>query len=241
MKLFTAIYNDAKLLGSFLRHYDQYGITEFFIAASPSFASMVKGFMGNYRITLFEGLDVADSILGGTAAVTEMRRIHQQDNEWVVIVDLDEFAEFVPDIHHFSSNAEGEDANVVRGIMYDRFSVDGNLVDVNQETDLRKLFPVRARFIDKVMRGCDHKGILVKGPLKATGAHHFFEREKLSSEVLEIAHYKWITGAIDRLRSATQLVEEAGIRWHVEYKRALDHYERYGRFAWETFGGEMVG
>ena len=125
--------------------------------------------------------------------------------------------------------------------MYDRFSADGKLVDVDRETDLRNLFPVRARFIDKVMHGCDHKGILVKGPLKSKGAHHFFVGEKLSSEVLEIAHYKWITGAIYRLKSAIQLVEEAGIPWHVEYKRALDHYERYGRFAWETFGGEMVG
>ncbi len=241
MKLFTAIYDDARLLESFLRHYDQYGITEFFMAASPGFASMVKGFMENYRITLFEGLDIADSVLGGTAAVTEMRGIHQQDDEWVVIVDLDEFVEFAPDIHHFLSIAERDDANIVRGIMYDRFSADGKLVDLDQETDLPKIFPVKARFIEKVMHGCDHKGILVKGPLKAAGAHHVFEGEKLSSEVLEIAHYKWIAGAIDRLKSAIQLVEEAGIPWHVEYKRALDHYQRYGRFAWETFGGKMVG
>ena len=61
------------------------------------------------------------------------------------------------------------------------------------------------------MHGCDHKGILVKGQLRAAGAHHVFEREKLSSGILEIAHYKWITGAIDRLKSAIQLVKEAGI------------------------------
>src|SRR6266481_6448225 len=134
MKLFTAIYDDARLLESFLRHYNQYGITEFFIAASPGFASMVKGFMENYRITLFEGLDIADSVLGGTAAVTEMRGIHQQDDEWVVIVDLDESVEFAPDIHHFLSIAERDDANIVRGIMYDRFSADGKLVDLDQET-----------------------------------------------------------------------------------------------------------
>ena len=84
-------------------------------------------------------------------------------------------------------------------------------VDLEQETDLPKRFPVRARFIEKVMHGCDHKGILVKGQLRAAGAHHVFEGEKLSSGILEIAHYKWITGAIDRLKSAIQLVKEAGI------------------------------
>jgi hypothetical protein len=38
-----------------------------------------------------------------------------------------------------------------------------------------------------------------------------------------------------------QLNKEAGNPWHVEYKRVLDHYEQYGRFAWETFGGVVVG
>ena len=226
MKLFTAIYDDARLLGPFLRHYDRRGITQFFIAAPPRFVSIIKDLMRDYRITLFEGLDVSDSVLGGTAAVTEMRRIHQQDDEWVVIVDLDEFVEFAPDIHHFLSTAGRDDANVVRGMMYDRFSTDGKLVELEQETDLPKRFPVKARFIEKVMHGCNHKGILVKGRLRAAGAHHVFEGEKLSSEVLEIAHFKWIAGAIDRLKSAIQLVKgEAGIPWHVEYKRALDDYE----------------
>jgi hypothetical protein len=36
-------------------------------------------------------------------------------------------------------------------------------------------------------------------------------------------------------------VKEASVPWHVEYKRALDHYEQFSRFAWETFGGESVG
>jgi hypothetical protein len=232
MKLFTAIYDDARLLGHFLRHYGKYGVTEFFIAAAHGFASIVNKFMNDYRITLFEGLDTADSFLGGTAAVTEMRRIHQQDHEWVVIVDLDEFVEFVPDVHHFLSIAESDNANVVRGIMYDRFSADGKLVDIDEETDLPKLFPVRARFIEKVMQGCDHKGVLVRGQLKAVGAHHIFEGEKLCFEVLEIAHYKWISGSMDRVKSAIQLVP-----WHVEYERVLDHWERFGRFASETFGG----
>ena len=26
-----------------------------------------------------------------------------------------------------------------------------------------------------------------------------------------------------------------------EFKRVLDHYDQHGRFAWETFGGEIVG
>jgi hypothetical protein len=91
------------------------------------------------------------------------------------------------------------------------------------------------------MHGFDHKVIFVKGQLKAVGAHHVFEGEKLSSEKLEIAYYKWIIGVIERLKSAIELVREAGIPWHVEHERQWTITSNTGRFAWETFGGKMVG
>jgi hypothetical protein len=47
MKLFTAIYNDAKLLGSFLRHYDQYGITEFLLRPPRALHPWSKVSWGN--------------------------------------------------------------------------------------------------------------------------------------------------------------------------------------------------
>jgi hypothetical protein len=75
MKLFTAIYDDARLLQPFLRHYNRFGITDFFIATSPDFVVAVRDFMTDYRITLFEDLDVSDSFLGGTVAVTQMQNI----------------------------------------------------------------------------------------------------------------------------------------------------------------------
>ena len=99
----------------------------------------------------------------------------------MVIVDLDEFVEFTRDIHHVVSAAERDDANVVGGIMYDRFAMDGKLVDPEQGTDFTNLFPINARFIEQVMRGCDHKGVLVKGHLRAAGAHHTFEEDPLFS------------------------------------------------------------
>src|SRR6516165_12130167 len=98
MKLFTAIYDDARILQHFLGYYDHHGINEFYIAASSALVPVVRASMEHYKIILFEGLDVADSFLGGTSAVTEMRRMHQQDGEWVVIVDLDEFVDFALDI-----------------------------------------------------------------------------------------------------------------------------------------------
>jgi hypothetical protein len=241
MKLFVTIYNDARLLGHFLRHYDGAGIGEFFLAVSPEFERAAEPFARRYHITTCTGLDVPDSV-SGASAVTEMRRQYQGIDEWVVIVDLDEFIEFRKDIESTTATADRAGATVVRGIMHDRFSADGRLADFTPDSDLSAVYPVKSRFVRNIMGGCDHKGVLVKGRIKsaARAAHHRFEQERLCTEILEVSHYKWTPGAIDRLRESCRRVADAGISWAIEYKRALDHYDAHGRFAWETFGGRLA-
>ena len=92
----------------------------------------------------------------------------------------------------------------------------------------------------KAMGGADHKGVLVKGQIEPAGNFHNWKRQVVHSELLEIGHYKWTDRVIDRVRSDYRVTSEAGIPCAIEYKRVLDHYERYGRFAWEEIGGELV-
>jgi glycosyl transferase family 2 len=242
MKLFVTIFNDALLLSHFLRHYARAGITDFFVAVPQQFKSAVTPFLRSYNITLCDGLDVDDSLLTGSRAVSQMRQLYQAKDEWVVIVDLDEFIEFDKQISLITSAADSMDANIVRGIMLDRFSLDGQLTAFDPDADLSVVYPIKSRFIRNVMGGCDHKGVLVKGHIKpAQGAgHHRFDDERTFSKVLAISHYKWIPGALDRLRASHSLVVAAGIAWSIEYKRALEHYQTHGRFAWETFGGKLA-
>jgi hypothetical protein len=180
---------------------------------------------------------VVNSLLGGTAAITAMRRSHQADEEWVVIVDLDEFVEFPSGIAYLVDAADRAGANVVRGTMYDRFDADGRIVDFARGSDLSVVYPIKSRFIKSVMGGLDYKGVLVKGHMKPASAHHRFEGERLFPDLLEISHYKWIGGSMDRMRESYRLAVEAGVSWAFEYKNAIDHYDAHGRFAWETFGG----
>ncbi len=240
IKLFTAIYDDATLLPHLLRHYARAGIAEFYIAVAPELKDTANRFSRPYDAVLYEGFDVTDSLFGGTSAVTVMRRLHQGENEWAVIVDLDEFIEFQEDIQKVLSVADGEGANVIRGVLFDRFSADGSLIDVPEDADLHRLYPIKARFTRHVRGGVDHKGALVKGHLKAMigASHHRYCNEILCSEILEISHFKLIGGSIERMRISYQKIEQAGIEWGIGYKRILDHYEKYGRFAWETFGGQ---
>jgi len=240
MKLFTVVYNDARLLPPFLRHYGNAGIKEFYLATAPEYSSTAREYAEHYEIFVIEGLDVTESMSAGSAAVGEMRRLHQQDAEWVVIVDLDEFIEFDETITQVVSAAEDEGANVVRGIMYDRFTRNGRLSDFEPNADLSKIYPVKSRFVRDVMGGCDHKGVLVKGKIMGAprGGHHWFAGERVFSRTLEISHYKWNSTSIMRVKRAHEALVAMGIPWAIEYKRVIDHYEQHGRFAWEEFGGE---
>jgi len=243
MKLFVAVYNDIRLLAHFLRHYDQAGITQFFIATTSEYKDAITKFMESYNITLYDQLNIDYHPRDGhSAAVTEMRGRNQRDDEWVVIVDLDEFIEFHQDMQLVTANANRAGATVVRGIMLDRFSADGQMPAFAPNSDLSSVYPVKSRFIRNVMGGCDHKGVLVKGQLQpAAGAgHHRFDGERVFAKVLEISHFKWIPGALERLRLSHKAILSAGIPWAAEHQRVFDHYDRYGRFAWESFGGQMA-
>jgi hypothetical protein len=241
MKLFTTIFDDSRLLGPFLEHYHRLGVADFFIAVSPQCAAAAGEFIGRYNMNVFEDLDVKSHMLGGTTAVNEMRNSRQGPDEWAIITDLDEFIQPAGDFPGLINLAESEGANVIRGIMYDRFTVDGSLADVPPGSDLAAIFPVKARFIREVMAGLDYKGVLIKGHLRPTIAHHRFKDEIVASVMIEIAHYKWCTGAIDRLRARHEELHQRGVKFAEEYKKILDHYDRHGRFVWQEFGGELVG
>lgn len=122
-----------------------------------------------------------------------------------------------------------------------RFSFDGRLVDFDADSDLSRLYPVKGRFICNVLDGADYKGVAVKGLLEARIAHHEFADEIPYSELLEISHYKWSsTTALNRVKLAYDTLVSRGAHWADEYRLILEHYERHGRFAWETFGGELA-
>ena len=237
MKLFVNVHHDVRLLPLFLDHYEARGVTEFFVAVTPEFSVAADRLATAHPVTVYSELDVAESLVG-TASISEMRRRHQRRDEWAVICDLDEFVEG-DDLRAVAGTAERSGANLVRGVMHDRFGANGQPQGPSGQVLLCDEYPIKSRFIREVMHGCDHKGVLVKGHLAPAprAAHHWFDDELAFAEALEISHYKWTSGSVERLRRNYADARRRGVEWAEEYRRALEHYERHGRFAWELFGG----
>ena len=91
-----------------MAHYDRAGVTQFFIALAEGHGSAVRPFMRAYRITTCEELRIADRYPFGVNAATKMRRRYQDPDEWVVMVDLDEFVEFPKPVFDIIADAQKE-------------------------------------------------------------------------------------------------------------------------------------
>ena len=240
MKLYVAIFDDPRLLPHFLKHYTRFGITEFHIAVPPELAEYVTEKSGGHAVHQYNDYEVASTVTGGVDAVTAMRMATQAPEEWVVIVDLDEFAEFGEPARDLALRVEASGSNVVRGIMYDRIAANGQPAGFTDQSILPEVYPVRSRLTKELMGGFDQKGVLVKGHLRSRGAHHKYHDEKPFKDlVLEISHYKWTDRCLLRVKQSVDMASAKGIAWASQYQKVLDHYEANGRFAWETFGGEI--
>jgi hypothetical protein len=235
VKLFVAVYDDASLLPHFLRHYSAQGVTRFFIAVHPKLAAEVRRRSRGHSAAIVKDPDVAESVEGGTRAVTAMRLRHSGPREWVAIADLDEFQVHPGGMKRSVLLAKRAGANVVRGTLIDRVAVDGGLPDFDDETDLWSLYPARCRLTKRLQRGLDYKCALVKGRLPSANAHHRLVGEAAARRRVEIHHFKWNARAVERMESAIGRIKAAGLPWHVEYERVLEHVRRNGRIRWRQF------
>jgi hypothetical protein len=242
MTLFVAITAHASLWPHFLRHYLSIGVTRMFVSVEPRLAPMVKTAAVGAPVEFVTNLDAAESIEGGTDAVTRMRDRFADPDDWVVLTDLDEFQVHPGGLRATVDAADAEGANVVRGYMIDRVATDGQLKPVNPHDDLWSVFPEKAYLTALLQGGLSYKCAVVKNHL-ASGrtaeglslAHHHMQGERLASRTVEIHHFKWNAEALTRLQLAIDRTRAAGQPFWVEYERVLDHLREHGRLRWEDF------
>ncbi len=242
MKLFVAVTGHATLLPHFLSHYSQAGVSAFFIATEPELESQIRRAASSFSAHIVSTLDCTESIEGGTAAVSAMRRSFAGPEEWVVLADLDEFQVHPSGVVATARAADLENANVVRGRFIDRVASDGLLKPIGPHDDLWTLFPERCHVTALLQGGLDYKCALVKGGL-ASGrtpeglslAHHHMVDERLASTSVEIHHFKWNAEALERIPAAMARTRSANQPFWVEYERVLEHLRQHGRLRWQDF------
>ena len=242
MKLFVAVSHHATLFPHFLRHYASVGISRFFVAVDEVTEQAVRNLAVHFDLVVVTDLDTCESIEGGTAAVSQMRRRFTSPDEWVAIADLDEFQVHPSGVAATAQAAEAEGANVVRGRMIDRVATDGLLKPIGVDDDLWRMFAQRCLVTARLQEGLAYKCALVRGLLESgrnedglSLAHHHMTNERVASSEIEIHHFKWNAEVLARLQTAMARAKAAGQPFWVEYQRVLDHLRQHGRIRWEDF------
>ena len=235
MKLFVPVHDDCSLLPHFLKHYRRLGVKAFYISASPAVVKTVRRDAAAFGAVVRDDLDVAEWFHCEAPAITALRLEYSHHDEWVLIADLDEFLAAETHIPTVLARAVEEGANVVRARMVDRVSIDGSFPPVLETTDLWETFPRECALTSKLQGSVDHKGVLVRGHLMPTMAHHSFQDEHIASQWLRLHHFKWNANVRPRMQAAMERVRALGINWWVEYERVLRHLDTHGRLRWEDF------
>lgn len=207
MKLLASLVGEQQLLPHFVKHYTSIGITEFHFAIQRG-SSFPKTTSDVNIYPIYSG---PPCIGQDTITVRNLQRWLIAENEWFMIADGDEFMRYLCPLDEIIAEAESNDCTWVLGRLVDRIAGDCSLPPVLPDSDLDILFPQRLLFT-QFLGGPINKAVLIKGQTLFFPGHHYCHGAMLDMAI-EIDHYKWHEGVLNRLKSRVELYRKLGYEW----------------------------
>lgn len=202
------------LIPHFIQHYKDSGVEEFNIVVNLiedryKDLDKVLSFLRKFNIKplyVFIG-----PYLGRTIGGDTLKKVFQgcilrecKETDWIVRADLDEFIMFEKGVKDLVRKCKEGGYSYVEGRRVERISPEGNLPEIKEESDVFKLFPIKASIKEGFcfpLRN-NNKICLAKKQVKVPGAgFHRVENDPLSEskypEELEINHFRWSKDIIE--------------------------------------------
>jgi hypothetical protein len=231
VKLLTSIYDDARLLPHFLRHYEALGVSQVFCVAqvdqNPALLDEIAAHTLGHQF-------VVEHVLQGTfhpgpvyQRLDAVRQRYVRPDEWVVCADLDEFLDASVPIAELVARCEDAGADHVKGVLVDRIAADGTFPPLGAGP-LGAQFPLAAALTGKLLRAYVHKVPLMRGSCPVRDGLHETVGCPLDAPPLSVFHYKWFDGVKARMvdRLYTRILNGEGC-WP-EAKRFVDYVQNTG-------------
>jgi hypothetical protein len=231
MDLLTSIYDDARLLPHFLRHYEALGVSRFYcVAHMDQNQALLDQIAGHTRGHHF----VVAHVMRGTyhpwpvyEQLDAVRQRHVRPDAWVLSADLDEFLDARVPVAELIARCEAAGADYVKGILVDRIASDGTFPPLGAGP-LGPQFPLAAALTGKLLRAFVDKVPLMRGTCKVEDGLHKTTGRPLEGPPVSVFHYKWFDGVHARMvdRLYTRMLNQEGC-WP-EAKRFVDYVRRAG-------------
>lgn len=172
-----------------------------------------------------QGIEVQSAVMNSSQHIPQAQeaeylrlRADLPPEEWVVIVDADEFIEFPDSAPTFFSDLDQLGFNAARGYLVDRHAPGYRLAEVN-DTNLFDQFPMRSSVSRNVANAIVAKMCGFKNRFTVSLGHHWIEDPdgavRLNQPDMPVHHFKWTRGLLNRLQRTMALPEEK-IFWQHE-------------------------
>jgi hypothetical protein len=164
----------------------------------------------------------------------------QENDAWVIGVDLDEFVAFPGAIPQYLQGIAELGYNCLGGRLVDRVASDGTLKHIMREPSLYEQFPIAAEVKRNIYKPATPKApyekkIAIMKPLQWGLGHHFIDRstrmfQREAPDNLEINHYAWDDLLISRIQ------QRLGDPWAEEYRSMIHYIAQHGRIRLQDVG-----
>jgi len=241
------------LLPQLIAHYRQLGVERFLFtlhldpAADP--AANEQGRETFHRI--LEHFDIGDRFYFTDAFDSDAFYGHKDklqetlvaDSDWIVWVDSDEFQLYPKPLPAIIKELEAHNIDFLRGVLIDRVGPEGTLPAFNPARPIWQQYPLACTITRHIAGGTTYKVALARGWLQVTFGHHLpaimetgnappLRQASAARRALktlkthvQVHHFKWESGVIDRLRERITPQMKADHAHWVESQRLLNYFK----------------
>lgn len=152
--------------------------------------------------------------------------------DWVVVIDVDEFQKYYIDLRKLISHCEKMNYNYAMGEFVDRLTENGKIVDINEDTNIWETFPVKTnlRCWNKTMYT---KVLLKRASVEVYMGHHYplnTKKYECFPSNLEVHHFKWRGSILSKLEYRIEMCKKYGLWKGGGDKKVIKRYRERGTF-----------
>ena len=234
MILIAPIYLDAAILPHFLRHYSELGVTAFHFAINtrlnPTIADQVQALASSYPVHVDAVYEVDDVTSVVAEHLNAIRLRRAQPDEWIAVTDLDEFFTLDRPLADILAHCDAQGHDHIVGRFVDRVAIDGRFPALAPAPSLFEQYPLGRRLTRNLLGGNDVKVVLHKARCEIIRGHHRIGGGRAAAPfVVDVHHFKWKAGVIERHRERLRVQEQLGLPWAHESRSFLAYVDRHGR------------
>jgi hypothetical protein len=227
MLVICPIFDRCDLLPFYLRYYSQLGATQFVVALWNGERNPVYEVIKTYSqwpIEIRTSIECLVKDYNGpdeSGGLNRIRKEFQEKFPWYCLADLDEFCWFggktMPEI---VAEAEAGGYTAIHGVFFDRFAANGRFPPIRLLHSLDATFPLVGDMTQRL--GANFNKVPLSRSDVAVESGHHYTKGKCWNNQVEVHHFKWTDGLVERLRERDLYFTAQGLPWSGESRRFLN-------------------